>query len=70
MNKSKLQKAVGARIRQIRQEKDKTQEELAKDIKKKREALQRIESGKVNPSIYTLHEIAGGLGVRLVELLK
>ena len=70
MNKAKLQKTVGARIRQIRKDKNLTQEELAISIKKQRPALQRIEAGGVNPSIYTLREIAGGLGVKLEELLK
>ena len=70
MNKAKLQKTVGALIRQIRKDKNLTQEELAISIKKQRPALQRIEAGGVNPSIYTLREIAGGLGVKLEELLK
>ena len=70
INQKRLQKAVGAKIRQLRQEKDMTQEELASSIGKLRPALQRIEGGHINPSIYTLREIAGGLGIKLEELLK
>ena len=70
MNKIKLQKAMGARIRQIREDKGMTQGEFADRIKKLRPALNRMEAGRVNPSIFTLREIAGGLGVKLEELLK
>ena len=70
MNKTKLQKEVGARIRKIREEKGISHEELAISIGKLRTALYRIEAGGVNPSIYTLRQIAGGLGVKLEELLK
>ena len=70
MNKTKLQKAVGARIRHIREAKGITHEELATSIGKLRTALYRIEAGGVNPSIYTLREIAGGLKVDLEELLR
>ena len=70
MNRTKLQKTIGARIRQLRENKALTQEELATSINKQREALQRIEAGRVNPSIYTLREIAGGLGIKLEDMLK
>lgn len=70
MNKAKLQKTVGVRIREIRLDNNISQEELAVSIKKKRQVIQRIESGSVNPAIYTLREIAGGLGVKLEELFR
>jgi transcriptional regulator with XRE-family HTH domain len=69
MNKAKLQKIVGARIRQIRLEKNMTQEELAVSVGKQRPAIQRIEGGHINPSIYTLREVAAGLGIKLEELV-
>lgn len=70
MSKIKLQKAIGKRIRQIRQDKKITQEDLATSIGKLRPVLQRIEAGAVNPSVYTLREIAEGLKIKLEELLK
>ena len=70
MNEGRVKKNIGARIHKIRLEKNITQEDLAKSIGKLRPVIQRIEGGKVNPTIYTLREIAGGLGVPLEELLK
>lgn len=70
MNEGRLKKKIGARIQEVRLEKNITQEDLAKSIGKLRPVIQRIEGGKVNPAIYTLREIAGGLGVPLEELLK
>jgi len=70
INKARIQKNIGLRIRQLRLEKGITQEELSSSIGKLRPVLQRIEGGQVNPSIYTLREIAGGLGVKLEELLQ
>ena len=63
MSKARLQKAVGARIRQIRKDKNITQEEFAKSIGKLRPVIQRIEGGSVNPAIYTLREIAALMSV-------
>ncbi len=70
MNKTRLQKTVGVRIRQIRQDRNISQEELASSIGKLRQVIQRIEGGHVNPEIYTLRLIAGGLGIRLEELFE
>jgi len=70
MNEATIKKKIGLKIQEVRREKNITQEDLAKSIGKLRPVIQRIEGGKVNPSIYTLREIAGGLGVSLEELLK
>jgi transcriptional regulator with XRE-family HTH domain len=70
MTQNQLQKKIGMRIREIREGKGITQQELATSIKKLRPVVQRIEGGLVNPSIFTIREIAGGLKVTLEELLK
>lgn len=70
MNEGRIKKKIGLRIQEIRRSKNITQEDLAKSIGKLRPVIQRIEGGRVNPSIYMLREIAGGLGVPLEELLK
>jgi putative transcriptional regulator len=70
MKKEKLLRKLGARIKQIRQEKGITQAELANSIGKDQQSLQRLEKGNINPSFYYLLEIAIGLEVDLSELLK
>ena len=70
MNQKKLQKNIGKKICDIRKEKGITRQELAASIDKLRPVIQRIEGGLVNPSIYTLREIAGGLGIKLEQLVK
>ena len=70
MNKGVIQRKIGRIIRDKRMELGLTQEELAKSIGKQRPAVQRLEAGNVNPSIYFLREIAGGLKTTLEELLK
>ncbi len=70
MNKGVIQRKIGRIIRDKRMELGITQEDLAKAIGKQRPAVQRLESGNVNPSIYFLREIAGGLKITLEELLR
>lgn len=70
MSKQQIQKKIGLRIQQFRQDMGLTQEELAKAIGKKRPAIQRLESGSVNPTIFFLREVAGGLKITLEELLQ
>lgn len=55
---------------QIRKEKKLTQAELAHSINKDQQSIQRLEKGNVNPSFYYLLEIADGLGVDVMELLR
>ncbi len=68
MNKEQLLKKLGSRIRIIRIEKGMTQGELANSIGKDQQSIQRLESGRVNPSVFYLHEIALGLDVELKDL--
>lgn len=46
-----------------------TQEELAFQINKDQQSLQRLEKGKVNPTFIYLLDLAEGLGVHVKELL-
>ena len=70
MKKEKLLKKLGARIKQIREEKGITQAELANSIGKDQQSLQRLEKGNINPSLYYLSEIAIGLEIDLSQLLE
>jgi len=70
MQKGLLLKKLGGRIRKIRKEKGLSQVELANNIGKDQQSIQRLESGKINPSFFYLYEISEGLEVDLEELIK
>lgn len=59
---------LGDNIKKIRQEKNINQAELARRCEKDRQAIERIENGKVNPTAYSLYQIAKGLEVNLNRL--
>ena len=69
MNKEQLKKKVGQRIVELRSQKGWSQSDLARACNKDRQALEKLENGKVNPTIYSLLEIAKALEVPLKELL-
>ena len=69
MNKIELQKLVGTRIIQLRTQKGWSQSDLARACNKDRQSIERIENGKVSPSLYTLYEVALALEVGLEKLV-
>ena len=69
MNKEQLKKKVGQRIVELRSQKGWSQSDLARACNKDRQALEKLENGKVNPTIYSLLEIAKALEVPLKELV-
>lgn len=69
MNKSLFLKNLGANITRMREEKGLSQSELALRCDKDRQSLNRLEKGKINPSIFYLLEIATELHVELKDLL-
>lgn len=68
MKKSDLNKKIGQRIIDLREKKGWTQSELARVCGKDRQAIEKLENGKVNPTLYTLYEIAKALEVSLGTL--
>ena len=70
MNKEQLKKKVGQRIVELRSQKGWSQSDLARACNKDRQALEKLENGKVNPTIYSLLEIAKALEVNLKELVN
>lgn len=64
-----LIKALGKRIKELRQEKGFSQEELAYEADIPLSQVGRIERGETNPTISTLDVISKALGVDLVTLL-
>ena len=69
MNKEQLKKKVGQRIVELRSQKGWSQSDLARACDKDRQALEKLENGKVNPTIYSLLEIAKALEVSLKDLV-
>ena len=71
MEKGDLLKIIGKRIQEIRISKGYSQVDLAGKIKGSIDTtnISRIESGRTNPTIYTLHRIAEALEVSLDKLV-
>jgi len=67
-NKS-LIKAVGIRIRELRNQRGISQEELANEAEVPLSQIGRIERGENNPTISTLYVLAQALDVELKELI-
>lgn len=71
MNKSELLKNVGKNVQKLRQIKGLSQVDLVGKIEGNIDTtnISRIETGRTNPTIYTLFRISEALGVSLQELL-
>ena len=63
-------KAIGARIRFLREQNGLTQVTFANMVNVERAYLSKIESGERNPSIDMLEHIAGGFDMSLSEFLE
>lgn len=70
MEKTELVKKIGDNIRELRKKKGISQAELARRCFKDKQALEKIENGKVNSTIYSLYLIAKALDIELEELIK
>lgn len=72
MDKLELLKCVGKNIQNLRQIKGLSQVDLVGKIEGSIDTtnISRIESGRTNPTIYTLYRIANALDVKLEELVK
>jgi putative transcriptional regulator len=64
-----LKKKIGQRIIELRTQKGWSQSDLARACSKDRQAIEKIENGKVNPTLFTLAEIADALEVSLSKLV-
>lgn len=69
MNKEALKKKIGQRIVELRSQKGWSQSDLARACNKDRQAMEKLENGRVNPTLYSLLEIATALEVSLKELV-
>lgn len=61
---------IGSRIVAIRKKKNISQDQLAFIADMDRTYLMRLEKGRANPSIRTLHKIARKLKVKITTLLR
>jgi transcriptional regulator with XRE-family HTH domain len=61
---------LGARIKQLRLEKNMTQNELSIQCNFEKASMSRIESGKINVTILTLKKISSALEVDMTEFFK
>jgi len=69
VKKEQLQKKIGQRIIDLRSQKGWSQSDLARACNKDRQAIEKIENGKVNPTIFSLFEISKALQVSLSTLV-
>lgn len=72
MEKLELLRKVGNRIQELRLSKDMKQVDLAAKIQGDIDTtnISRIESGRTNPTIYTLYRIAEALEISLTDLVQ
>ncbi|MET0637776.1 MAG: helix-turn-helix transcriptional regulator [Chitinophagaceae bacterium] len=68
MKKQELQNKIGKRIVELRTKVGWSQSDLARACNKDRQAIEKIENGKVNPTLYSLWEIASALEVSVSKL--
>lgn len=71
MEKSEILKKVGKRIKEVRLQKGISQADLVGKMQGEIDPtnISRIESGRSNPTVFTLFRIAEALGVPLNELM-
>jgi putative transcriptional regulator len=69
VTRDKLKKKIGERIVELRTQKGWSQSDLARACNKDRQAIEKLESGKVNPTLYTLLELANALEITLSKIV-
>lgn len=65
-----IQKDLGKRIKQLRNEREISQEKFALSIGMDRTYFASVEAGNRNVSLLNIEKIASGFGVSLEELFK
>lgn len=72
MDKSEILKLVGKRIKEVRESKGISQVELVGKMEGVIDPtnISRIESGRTNPTVFTLFRISEALEIKISELLN
>jgi transcriptional regulator with XRE-family HTH domain len=65
-----MRRLVGRNVRRIRLDCGLTQEQFAEVSGFSQQYISGLESGKRNPTVVSLHELAQALGVKPVDLLN
>jgi transcriptional regulator with XRE-family HTH domain len=65
-----MRKLVGRNAARLRREAGLTQEQLSERCGLSQQYLSKLEQGRRNPTVVTLYEIAQGLGVSHMELVR
>ena len=65
-----MRRLVGINVKRLRLGKGLTQEQYAVKSGLAQQYVSDLENGKKNPTLTTLHQIAEGLGVEVVELVQ
>jgi DNA-binding XRE family transcriptional regulator len=68
MTKKELQKNIGLRIKQLRNNKSISQQDLAAQCNFEKSNMSRLEAGMVNPTALTLLKIAKSLEVEIMDI--
>lgn len=69
MKISQLQQKIGQRIRELRESKGFSQQNLAAICNFEKANLSRIEAGRTNPTVSTLYKISQALEITISELV-
>jgi transcriptional regulator with XRE-family HTH domain len=70
MKISQLQQKIGQRIRELRESKGISQQNLAAVCNFEKANLSRIEAGRTNPTVSTLYKISQALEITISELVN
>lgn len=68
-NKEELQLSIGKRIRELREQKGLTQQQVADACDFEKSNMSRLEAGGTNPTLFTLKKIADFLELTLNDLV-
>ena len=68
-NKEELQLSIGKRIRELRERKGLTQQQVADACDFEKSNMSRLEAGGTNPTLFTLKKIADFLELTLNDLV-
>lgn len=69
MTRNELKIEIGKRVVELRKEKGWSQSDLARACNKDRQSIEKLENAKVNPTLYTLLEVAIALEISLSKLV-
>lgn len=69
-DKLKLQKQFGIHLVKLREAKGLTAAELGRVCFMERSSIARLETGRINPSLFVLKKLSLGLEIELEELFK